>query len=67
MNAKELRSKSPADLNNELVSLYREQFNLRMQKGTGQLAKPSRIKAVRRAIARIKTIMTETSKAGGGK
>jgi small subunit ribosomal protein S17 len=65
MNASELRDKSVADLNSELHELLREQFNLRMQQATGQLAKPHLVKQVRRNIARIKTvlnrIMSETS------
>ncbi|GIT47498.1 MAG: hypothetical protein Ct9H300mP13_2940 [Gammaproteobacteria bacterium] len=42
-----------------MLELRKEQFNLRMQRGTGQLANPSRFKSVRRDIARIKTRMTE--------
>jgi len=59
MNAKELRDKSAEDLNKELVDLLREQFNLRMQQGTGQLARPHQMKQVRRNIARVKTILRE--------
>lgn len=59
MKASELRSKSADELNKELLSLAREQFNLRMQKGTGQLSRPHQMKAVRRDIARIKTILKE--------
>ncbi len=59
MNAKDLREKSVEELNNEMLSLLREQFNLRMQEGTGQLAQPHRMKAVRRDIARVKTILNE--------
>jgi len=50
-------------LKKELVELRREQFNLRMQRGTGQLSNPSRFKAVRKQIARIKTRMTELTSA----
>jgi large subunit ribosomal protein L29 len=57
MQAKELRQKSPADLNQLLLDLRREQFNLRMQKGSGQTVRPSRIRELRREIARIKTVM----------
>jgi large subunit ribosomal protein L29 len=64
MKANELRTNSAAELQTQLMELLREQFNLRMQRGTGQLSKPSRMKAVRRDIARIKTIMAE-QKAGG--
>lgn len=61
MNASELRKKNNEELNNLLLELRREQFNLRMQKGSGQLSKPSEVKRVRRDIARIKTIMNESS------
>ncbi|HEB93716.1 MAG TPA: 50S ribosomal protein L29 [Gammaproteobacteria bacterium] len=63
MDAKELRGKSTTELGEELQSLLREQFNLRMQKGTGQLADSARLKSVRRDVARVKTIMNEI--AGG--
>lgn len=59
MNAKEMRDKSADELNKELVDLLREQFNLRMQKGTGQLSRPHQMKEVRRNIARVKTILRE--------
>jgi len=59
MNAKEMRDKSAEDLNKELIDLLREQFNLRMQQGTGQLARPHQMKQVRRNIARVKTILRE--------
>jgi large subunit ribosomal protein L29 len=61
MNATDLRKKNNEELNNMLLELRREQFNLRMQKGSGQLSKPSEVKRVRRDIARIKTIMNELS------
>jgi large subunit ribosomal protein L29 len=63
MKASELRDKSTDDLQKELIELLREQFNLRMQRGTGQLAHPHRMKEVRRDIARIKTIMSEKASA----
>lgn len=59
MKASELKEKSVDELKGELLSLLREQFNLRMQKGGGSLAQPHRFKAVRRDIARVKTILTE--------
>ena len=59
MNAAELRKKNNEELNKLLLELRREQFNLRMQKGSGQLGKPSEISRVRRDIARIKTVMAE--------
>lgn len=64
MNTSELREKSVTELNEELSGLLREQFNLRMQQGTGQLARPDQVKKVRRSIARIKTIINEKSKVG---
>lgn len=62
MDTTELRKKNLTELNNELEGLLREQFNLRMQKGTGQLSKPSQFKTVGRSIARVKTIINEISK-----
>lgn len=59
MKAEELRKKNSNELQNELQELLKEQFKLRMQKGSGQMSNPARIKAVRRDIARIKTIMIE--------
>ena len=54
-----IASLSTTELESELLELRKEQFNLRMQRGTGQLANPSRFKSVLRDIARIKTRMTE--------
>ncbi|SFR62358.1 50S ribosomal protein L29 [Thiomicrospira sp. ALE5] len=59
MTSKELREKSPEDLNTELQALLKEQFNLRMQQATGQLASTAQLKTVRRSIARVKTIIRE--------
>ncbi|HFD91891.1 MAG TPA: 50S ribosomal protein L29 [Gammaproteobacteria bacterium] len=59
MNAKELREKTIPELREELTSLLREQFNLRMQKGTGQLSQTHKLKMVRRDIARVYTIINE--------
>jgi len=61
MKASELREKGVDELKKELHDLLREQFNLRMQKGTGQLSKPHLVKAVRRNIARVKTAINEKS------
>jgi large subunit ribosomal protein L29 len=58
-SAKELRQKSPADLQKELLDLRREQFNLRMANATGQPAKPDQFTKVRRNIARLKTVVAE--------
>ena len=64
MNASDLRQKSSDELKVELDTLLREQFNLRMQKGTGQLSRPDQVRKVRRDIARIKTVLNEKTKAG---
>ncbi len=64
MKASELREKNDQDLTKELEGLLREQFNLRMQQGTGQLARPDQMKKVRRSIARIKTVMNEKARSG---
>jgi len=63
MNATELREKNIDELNSEKLELLREQFNLRMQKGTGQLTQSHLLKDVRRNIARINTVINE-KKAG---
>ncbi len=62
MKARDLRAKSDDELAKELEELSREGFNLRMQQGTGQLARPSQFRAVRRDIARVKTIINERSR-----
>lgn len=54
---KELRGKSAADLQGHLLDLKKEQFALRMQKATGQLAKPHDVRRVRREIARVNTLI----------
>jgi len=59
MKATELREKNPGELEQTLEELRKEQFNLRMQKGTGQLSRPSEMNRVRKDIARLKTVMTE--------
>ncbi|MBK81933.1 MAG: 50S ribosomal protein L29 [Gammaproteobacteria bacterium] len=59
MKASELRDKSPQELSEELLKLRKEQFNLRMQKASGQLGQPHLLGETRRDIARIKTIMAE--------
>ena len=55
---KELRGRSVQELNEELVAAKRELFNLRFQNATNQLENTSRIKEVRRNIARIQTLIT---------
>lgn len=63
MKASELRKKSKEELGALLLDLSRERFNLRMQKGTGQLSKSAQVKQVRRDIARIHTILKEMASA----
>lgn len=57
MSAKELRGKSVEELTGELGDLKKEQFNLRFQKASGQLDNTSRVRQVRREIARIQTVV----------
>ena len=59
MKASELRVKSTADLEQELISLVKAQFGLRMQVATQQLSNNSQLGKVRRDIARVKTILKE--------
>jgi large subunit ribosomal protein L29 len=59
MKASELRGKSPEELSSELEQLREEQFRLRMQLATGQLGQTHLLKAARKDIARVKTVLTE--------
>jgi len=63
MKAQDVRTKSVDELNDQLLQLKKEQFNLRFQKASGQLENTARVRAVRRDIARIKTILGERSNA----
>lgn len=63
MNATEARDMTADELKDRLLQLKREQFNLRFQKASGQLEKTARISEVRKAIARIKTILGEKARA----
>lgn len=63
MKASELRQKKPEEMRNLLAELLKEQFNLRMQRGSGQLSRPSRVREVRREIARVKTMLNERKSA----
>lgn len=63
MKASDLRQKSKNELGSMLFELSREQFNLKMQKGTGQLTKPDQVKKARRDVARIHTILNEMASA----
>jgi len=60
--ATDLRAKTDDQLGEELGNLKREAFNLRFQAATSQLEKPSRVKEVRRDIARIKTLQNERAR-----
>ena len=59
MKAKEIRDKSEQELKDMLVDLRKEQFELRMQLGTGQLTEPHKLRQVRRDIARVKTVLNQ--------
>ena len=59
MRAEDLRTKSVDELADELIELRREQFNLRMQRATGQLSRPHEYGRVKKDIARVKTVMAE--------
>ena len=73
MSAKEYRPKPAGDLRSELLKLRKEQFALRMQRATGQGARPSEFGRVRKNIARLKTVLREkelsaaSAKTAGGK
>jgi large subunit ribosomal protein L29 len=64
MKAVELRKKTVGELRTELLGLLRESFNLRMQRGTGQLSRPDQMGKVRKDIARINTVINEKIRAG---
>ena len=65
IEAAELKNKSIEELNEELVALRREQFNLRMQQATGELAQNHQHRRVRRDIARVKTVLSELERSAG--
>ena len=62
LKVNELRNKSVKELSEQIIELRKEQFNMRMQHGTGSPVKTHRFKAIRKSIAQIKTIMTDLSK-----
>ena len=64
MKASELRDKSVSELRDQLNSLYKDQFGLRIQKSTGQLGQVHLVAAIRKDIARVKTIITEKENSG---
>ena len=59
MNATELKTKTPEALRENLVALKKEAFNLRFQQATGQLENTARMRAVRRDVARIRTVLNQ--------
>mgnify|MGYP000446817916 CR=1 FL=1 len=63
MNAQELKTKTPDQLRDSLVALKKEAFNLRFQAATNQLENTARIRAVRRDVARIKTVLNQKAAA----
>ena len=63
----DLKVASDDQLQTQLLDLKREQFNLRFQSATNQLEKPSRVREVRRTIARIKTLQNERARAEAAK
>jgi large subunit ribosomal protein L29 len=64
MKAADLRARTKDELGEQLLQLKKEQFNLRFQRATGQLENTARVREVRRDIARIKTLLAETARAG---
>ena len=62
MKAQDIRTKSQDELNDQLLQLKKEQFNLRFQRASGQLENTARVSQVRRDIARIKTILGERAR-----
>jgi large subunit ribosomal protein L29 len=63
MEARDMRGKSAVELKEELLKLRREQFNLRMQRATGQMARPDQFGKARKDIARVKTVLGEKARA----
>jgi large subunit ribosomal protein L29 len=66
MNAQDLRDKTPDQLRDQLVQLKKEAFNLRFQQATGQLENTSRMRQVRRDVARVNTILSQKAAAAAG-
>ena len=63
MNASDLRDKTPDELRDQLVQLKKEAFNLRFQQASGQMEGTARMRAVRRDVARVKTILNQKAAA----
>ena len=66
MDANELRGKTPDQLRDELVALKKEAFNLRFQQATGQMENTSRMRQVRRSVARVNKILNQKAAAAAG-
>ena len=66
MKAKELRAMSAEDLNKKITESKKELFDLRLKQSTGQLEKPSKIRELRKDVARMKTILKERELENGG-
>jgi large subunit ribosomal protein L29 len=66
MNAKELRAKTPDQLRDQLVALKKEAFNLRFRQATNQLENTARMNAVRKDVARIKTVLNQMAAQAAG-
>jgi large subunit ribosomal protein L29 len=66
MKIGDVRAMSPDQLEDEILKLKKEQFNLRFQRATGQLENTSRVRDIRRDIARMKTVASQVSTAGAG-
>jgi large subunit ribosomal protein L29 len=66
MDAQEVRAKSDDELQDSLIDLKKEQFNLRFQRATGQVENTARVRELRRSIARIKTVMNERTGSAKG-
>jgi large subunit ribosomal protein L29 len=64
MDVNVMKTKTTVELREELTRLLQEQFNLRMQKGMGQMTNVNELRRVRRDIARVKTVMTQKSAEG---
>ena len=64
MNAHDLRAKNESELREQLTGLLHEQFNLRMQKGSGQAVTPHALRQVRKNIARVQTVLNEKTSEG---
>jgi large subunit ribosomal protein L29 len=65
ITAPDLRAKTPDELDDSLAKLKKEQFNLRFQRANGQLENTSRVRVVRREIARIATVLSEQRRKAG--